>query len=176
MSYVDSILYFMFNFFMYGFLGWIIENAYSYYNVGHMQSDGFLNSPFKPMYAIAMSLLVLIDDTFKLNRVTLFLLCLIVPTIVEYLTGILMRSYFNKDYWDYSKEKYNIKGIICIRFSLYWMFLTIIGVRYFQVYIISSLYRNIVEYWVILCPVLVIMLIIDDVITIKAFKNNKEAI
>lgn len=176
MSYIEAILYFMFNFFVYGFIGWIIENVYSYYKVGHIQEDGFLNSPFKPMYAIAMAVLVLIDNIFKLNIFMLMVLCFIVPTTVEYLTGIIMRNYFNKDYWDYSKEKNNIDGIVCLRFSIYWTFLTIIGVRYFQVYIINKLYSVITKYWIAVCPVLVLMLIVDDVITIRALKNKKEVL
>lgn len=176
MNYIDCILYFMFNFFIYGFIGWIIENVYSYYKVGHIQEEGFLNSPFKPMYAIAMSILVLIDNSLKINLLILVILCFIVPTIVEYLTGVIMRSYFNKNYWDYSKEKHNIDGIVCLRFSIYWTFLTMIGVRYFQVYIINNLYSIIAQYWIVLCPVLVLMLIIDDVITIRSLKNKKEAL
>ncbi|HBF6445007.1 TPA: hypothetical protein KOT04_003754, partial [Clostridioides difficile] len=49
MDNVGSLLYFLFNFFLYGFIGWIIENLYSYYKQGHFQEDGFLNGPFKPM-------------------------------------------------------------------------------------------------------------------------------
>ena len=46
---------FLYNFFIYGFIGWIIENAFCYYVNGHFQYDGFLKGPFKPMYAIAMA-------------------------------------------------------------------------------------------------------------------------
>ena len=46
---------FLYNFFIYGFIGWIIENIFSYYIHGHFQKDGFLKGPFKPMYAIAMA-------------------------------------------------------------------------------------------------------------------------
>ena len=46
---------FLYNFFVYGFIGWIIENIFSYYIHGHFQKDGFLKGPFKPMYAIAMA-------------------------------------------------------------------------------------------------------------------------
>ena len=56
--------YFMFNFFLYGMIGWIIEEIYCFAVTGHFQEDGFLYGPFKPMYAIAMSILILLQDTF----------------------------------------------------------------------------------------------------------------
>ena len=35
---------FLYNFFVYGFIGWIIENVFSYYIHGHFQKDGFFES------------------------------------------------------------------------------------------------------------------------------------
>ena len=37
---------FLYNFFIYGFIGWIIENIFSYYIHGYFQKDGFLKGPF----------------------------------------------------------------------------------------------------------------------------------
>ena len=39
---MDLLLYFTFNFFIYGFIGWILENCFSYFKTGHMQKEGFL--------------------------------------------------------------------------------------------------------------------------------------
>ena len=44
------IVYLTLSFFLYGFIGWIIENVFSYFTKGHFQEDGFLWGPFKPMY------------------------------------------------------------------------------------------------------------------------------
>ena len=33
---------FLYNFFIYGFLGWILENVFSYFKKGHMQKEGFV--------------------------------------------------------------------------------------------------------------------------------------
>ena len=43
---------FLYNFFIYGFLGWILENVFSYAVTGHYKEEGFLIGPFKPMYSI----------------------------------------------------------------------------------------------------------------------------
>lgn len=177
MDNVGSLLYFLFNFFLYGFIGWIIENLYSYYKEGHFQEDGFLNGPFKPMYAIAMSIIIEVSRFIDSNNIfALLLLCLVVPTVVEYITGILMKVYFNKVYWDYSDYKYNSRGIVCLKFSIYWTILTFIGVRYFQVYIVDSLYSLIIPYWPILVIILLATLFVDEVLTIKFLRGNKDIV
>jgi uncharacterized membrane protein len=101
----------------------------------------------------------------------MLILCFIIPTTVEYLTGVIMRTYFNKNYWDYSKIKYNFQGIICIKFSIYWTILTFIGINYFQVYIVDTLYNLISPFSFILLFILMKLLIIDEIFTLRAFKR-----
>jgi len=47
-------------------------------------------------------------------------LSIILTTIVELVTGYLLRKIFKKNWWDYSGEKLNYKGYICLKFSLIW--------------------------------------------------------
>lgn len=168
---MSSFTYFIFNFFLYGFIGWIIENVYSYVVTGSFQKDGFLNGPFKPMYGIAMSILIGVET--HINKVILIILCFIVPTLVEYLTGALMKTYFNKKYWDYSKEKYNYKGIICLKFSIYWTILTYIGVEYFQVYVIENIYNYLGNLNNYILFMLIVIFCIDFIATLRYFKQRK---
>ena len=93
---MNLILYLAFNFCIYGYLGWALENLFSYFVNGKMQEEGFLNSPFKPMYAFAMTMLIYFNKRID-NDFILLLLCLVIPTAVEFITGIIMRYYFNKD-------------------------------------------------------------------------------
>ncbi|GAA0767071.1 putative ABC transporter permease [Clostridium subterminale] len=175
MDIISFVLYFIFNFFFYGFVGWIIENLFCYCTRGHFQKDGFLSGPFKPMYAIAMSILVLIESTLNINVYFLIPLCFIIPTVVEYITGIIMRNYFNKNYWDYSELKYNFKGIICLEFSMAWTILTFIGVKYLQI-VVNNAYQIIYPIWPICSTILVIILFIDEIITLKEFKDKRRVI
>lgn len=172
---MDLLLYFTFNFFIYGFVGWILENSFSYFKTGHMQKEGFLYGPFKPMYAIAMSALVLCSKVDNIDKYTLITLCLIIPTFVELITGLIMRIYFKKDYWDYSDLRYNYKGIICLGFSLIWTILSLIGVKYIQVYLIDSLYLNLKQYWSSFWYLFVIALSLDNIKTIKGMSLRRKA-
>ena len=43
--------------------------------------------------------------------------------------------------WDYSKERFNLKGRICLKFSLYWIFLTWLNILFVQPLIFSVVGR-----------------------------------
>lgn len=161
--------YFLFNFFIFGMIGWIIEQLYCLVMKGQVQQQGFLQGPLKPMYAIAMSVLILLNDTVSLSSLALLLACAIIPTTVEYLSGLLTRYVFHQDYWNYSKLKFNFQGLICVQFSICWTFLTFIGVRYFQPYVMAPIYQQIFPYWFILCPFVLITFVLDEVLTIRQF-------
>lgn len=47
-------------------------------------------------------------------------------TILEYVTGVTMEALFKVRYWDYSKQKFNFQGHICLRSTLAWGGLTIL--------------------------------------------------
>ena len=160
------ILYLTLSFFLYGFIGWIIENVFSYFTKGHFQEDGFLWGPFKPMYAIAMTILIFFGDVVKVSTIILIPLCFLVPTIVEYVTGYLIRRYFHKDYWDYSKLNYNYQGLVCLSFSIAWSLLTFIGVRYFQPYIVKPLLSTIYPISYLAVILFSVVLILDITFTL----------
>ena len=172
---MDSILYLVFNFVVYGYLGWGLENVFSYFVHGKVQEEGFLYSPFKPMYAFAMSILIYLNSIFKNNLILLFM-CLIIPTSIEFITGVIMRYYFNKDYWDYSKVKHNYKGIICLEFSLYWTLLSFFTIKIIQPFIIDKVFEIFNLVWIIVLPVQIILLLIDFIMTLRRFIAYKKII
>lgn len=45
---------------------------------------------------------------------------MIVATILEYVTGVLMMKLFKVRYWDYSNRKIQFQGHICLMASLVW--------------------------------------------------------
>lgn len=84
------------------------------------------------MYVIVMLIIIEVLRFIDFNNIfVLFLLCLVVLIVVEYIIGIFMKVYFNKVYWDYLDYKYNSRGIVCLKFFVYWIILIFIGVRYF---------------------------------------------
>ena len=166
---------FLYNFFLYGFIGWIIENIFSYYIHGYFQKDGFLKGPFKPMYAIAMAWIL---ELYRIvpNIIFLIVISFIIPTSVEYITGFMMRKFFYKDYWDYTEEKYNYQGIICLRFSLIWVILSVIDVKVIHPYFIYRIFNSIYEIWPSISILFIIALSIDEILTFIDFRKGSQTI
>lgn len=171
MNIMNYLLYFLFNFFLYGFIGWIIENLFSFFVKGHFQEDGFLIGPFKPMYAIAMAVIITLYRIYP-NTYYLIFMGMVIPTTVEYITGVMMLKYFSKKYWDYSDVKYNYQGIVCLEFSVYWTVLTFIGVIYLQPYVIDSFYNIIMPVWPIIASALLVFFVGDEFLTLKEFRER----
>ncbi|MBQ2823345.1 MAG: hypothetical protein IJF18_02070 [Oscillospiraceae bacterium] len=56
------------------------------------------------------------------------LICSIVITALEFVTGCFVNIVMGWSVWDYSDEWGNILGQICPKFSLYWFFLSLIAI------------------------------------------------
>lgn len=67
--------------------------------------------------------MVLLNNQFsyEVDFILQLVLCTIFATFVEYIFGML----FNTDYhiWDYRNMPLNVDGMICVPFSLLWMFI-----------------------------------------------------
>lgn len=168
---MNWLFYLCFMFVLYSFLGWTLEEFYCYIIRGRFKSDGFLYGPFKPMYGIAMTILIFFKNIVKVNNTTLMVLCFTVPTIIEYVTGLIMKVRFGKKYWDYSKIAFNIDGLVCLRFSIYWAILTGITVFIIQP-LIDRLFFSRLNLFGRLAVILIIYITIDFMFTEKYLYNR----
>lgn len=169
---MEDLIYLIYNFIVYSFIGWLIENFYSIYKTKTIQKEGFLVGPFKPMYGIAMTLLVVYNEYLNLSTYAIITLCLIIPTLVEYLSGVLLKEIYNRTYWDYSECKYNYKGVVTLQFSIYWMVLSYIGVEYLNPLLNSVFYEKL-KFWEIGIPIVFVILILDIILTTNDLLNRK---
>ena len=80
------------------------------------------------------------------NLLWLFLGGIVVATVLECITAVLMETIFHTSWWDYSDNKFNFQGRICLGASLGWGFFTVL---------LFKVLHPIVEYIVALYPVFV---------------------
>lgn len=161
----------IFNLILYSIIGWLIEGLYSYVVSGSFNKERFMKGPYKPMYGIAFTILVLCDKYLNINIVLKFILYFIVPTAVEFISGYLLKEMFNKQYWDYSNLKMNYKGLITLRFSFYWFVLCYIGLNVVQP-IINSIYLSLEKGFRISNLIFSFVIIFDLIITIKSLYRS----
>ena len=163
----------IFNFILYSIIGYYIEGIYSYIINGKFKKEGFLKGPYKPMYGIAFTILVLIDYYYNLSLLTRFALYLIVPTYVEFISGYLLLKIFNERYWDYSNLKFNYMGLITLKFSIYWSILCYIGIRLLEP-IVSNFYISLENLFRISNIFILLIMTIDFIYTISIKFNIKK--
>ncbi len=157
MSLFDIARYFL----IYSFLGWIVEVIYHVIKQHHIINRGFLTGPVCPVYGFGMIAILYFKQYISVNMsveaeqlgiIPTFLIGVIFCSLVEFIAGWLLDFFFHARWWDYRKEKWNINGYVCPKFSILWG----IGVV-FLIYVVQPLFGKVpvVEehytfYWVIL--------------------------
>jgi uncharacterized membrane protein len=116
-------------FVIYSFMGWLTEVFYAYFKHRKFVNRGFLFGPFCPIYGIGLVLAYRLLYNFKYNIIILFILSVIIASVLEYITGYVLEIFFQSTWWDYSNEKYNLNGKICLKFSLIWGFACVLIVE-----------------------------------------------
>ncbi len=114
---IDEVLLF---FASYAIMGWIAEVIFAALKTGKFVNRGFLNGPLCPIYGFGVVAVVLVLWPVRDNMILLFAGSLILTSALEFITGLILEKVFHDHWWDYSKEPFNIKGYVCLRFSIMW--------------------------------------------------------
>lgn len=107
-------------FIIYAFLGWCSEVAFAAVNKGKFVNRGFLNGPVCPIYGVGMLIVVLCLWSLRDRPLLLFLGSALLTTALEFVTGFVLERFFHDKWWDYSDMPFNIKGYVCLKFTVLW--------------------------------------------------------
>ena len=107
-------------FYLYSFVGWVWESCYVSVKKGHWVNRGFLYGPFLPIYGFGAVTILISTMGVQDSPPMVFVLGMAGATVLEYVTGACMERLFHVRYWDYSNQKLNLNGHICLTSSLAW--------------------------------------------------------
>ena len=113
-------------FYLYCMLGWCFESSVVSVGQRRLVNRGFLRGPMLPIYGFGAVILLHVSLPLKQHPVWLYLASMIAATVFEYIVGVVMEKIFKVKYWDYSKQRFQFQGYICLRSSLCWGFLGLI--------------------------------------------------
>ena len=116
----------LFRSYIYCFIGWCIESTIVSIESKKFIDRGFLRLPMLPIYGFGALAMLFSSLPVKESPVLVYIFAGLTATLLELITGLIMESLFKVKYWDYSSQKYNYKGIICIQSSLFWGFLALL--------------------------------------------------
>ena len=122
--------------------GWCLEVVYRHFADKEKRwfNPGFCVGPWLPIYGTGLLTafgITYLEDFIDvgnevLEKIILFALMSLLMTLNELIAGAILLKYFNLRLWDYSNEKFNYKGFICLKFSLFWMLIS--AVYYFFIH------------------------------------------
>jgi len=102
-------------FMIYSVGGWIIEEIVCSISEKKIVDRGFLIGPICPVYGFGGLAMTLFLSKFRANPITLFCMAVIISSVLEYFTSYIMEKIFHARWWDYSNDKLNLNGRICIK-------------------------------------------------------------
>ena len=117
-------------FFIYSFIGWIWEVCLVFSREKHFVNRGFMHGPILPIYGFGAIMILAVTTPFKESLPLVFISGMIGATLLEYVTGAAMESLFHVRYWDYSDNRFNLNGHICLMATLAWGVFSVIMVKW----------------------------------------------
>lgn len=105
---------------VYSCLGWCSEVAFAALRRGCFVNRGFLNGPVCPIYGFGVLIVLLILEPMKEQLALLFFGSMVLTSALEFLVGFALERFFHDKWWDYSQNPFNIKGYVCLEFSIIW--------------------------------------------------------
>jgi len=119
-------------FFIFAFLGWVIETFFSLYALGHFTKRGFLFGPMCPIYGYGAIILIIFLGKYKHNSMKLFLYSAVIFSVFEYFVSFALEALFGIHWWDYTNEFMNLNGRISIFYAFAWGIMAILFIN--QIY------------------------------------------
>ncbi len=121
-----TVIQWLFFFYFYCFFGWIFESTYVSAKSRKFVNRGFMRGPFLPIYGSGAIMMLVVSMPFQDNILLTYIAGCIGAPALELATGVIMEALFKVRYWDYSSQKFNYKGHICLSSTIAWGFLTIL--------------------------------------------------
>lgn len=165
-------------FFIYSFVGWVVEVVYYGITEGKFINRGFLAGPLCPVYGLGFYTAIWIFEPMKDNFMVIFFGMATACTIVELIAGIILYHAFHMRWWDYSDYKLNFRGYICLRFYIYWGIAASLGIYVLHPavkWLIAHINYPVRLGIVIFFTAILIADLITTIITIVGFKKKFEA-
>ncbi|WP_432649350.1 putative ABC transporter permease [Huintestinicola sp.] len=173
--YVGYSLYQLFLMFCFwSFVGWCIEVIDMTYETGEYQNRGFLNMPICPIEGVGVIMVTVLFKPISNTIIPLFIACTILCTAFELFMGWGMEKLFHARWWDYSNMKFNYKGYICLRNSLFFGAGCVVVIRCIQPMVLRAIDAIPVKVGMSIVVIMAVLIAVDTVVSLMAVKKLNE--
>jgi uncharacterized membrane protein len=126
---LTTIYQLIFFFIVYSIAGWILESIYKSILEKKPINSGFMFGPYCPIYGFGAIIMIALLQNIKSDITLLFIVSFVVLTLWEYVVGVILEKVYHTKYWDYSNNRININGRVCLLNSVYWGILGVVFTR-----------------------------------------------
>ncbi|MCD6271662.1 MAG: putative ABC transporter permease [Deltaproteobacteria bacterium] len=119
-----SLLNILFSFSFFSSVGWVLEVLYRSLANRRFINPGLLKGPYLILYGTgALALIGVISCIQEYSFLVKVLVYFVATTGLELVAALMAEKFFQARLWDYSKERFQFRGHICLKFSFYWVLL-----------------------------------------------------
>ena len=158
-------------FFLYSFLGWCLEILCKLISDHKFINRGFLIGPYCPIYGTGAIIMTFLLKKYLDDPITLWIMIILCCSILEYFVSFILEKIFHARWWDYSTNKFNINGRICLEtmipFSIFGLFI-LYKCNPFFLNLINAIPHTILY---LLTIILLIGFIVDLILSTKIIYN-----
>ena len=166
----DKVFEYITYFFVYSFLGWLIETIYALFVHGHFVKRGFLFGPLCPIYGFGAVTLIMATKKLYKKPFLKFLIATVAFTLFEYIVSFLLEMLFGLRWWDYSNDFLNIQGRVSLPYSIFWGVIGLILLEKLHPYIQEKIQKitkgNTNNIQTIACIILICLIIADTTLSV----------
>jgi uncharacterized membrane protein len=117
---------------LYSFLGFLLEKGFALATRSPHQTRKCQIFPLCPVYGLAMAAILVLPGELTATLPRLIVFGGAAATGVEYVLHVFYDRVLSVRFWDYSRIPGNLRGRICLPFSLVWGVLAALAVHFVQ--------------------------------------------
>lgn len=117
-------------FFIYAFIGWLLETFYGFSVLNYFTKRGFLYGPLCPIYGFGAAILISCLKKYKSSSIKLFFYSAVIFSVFEYIAGFALDALFAGRWWDYTNDFMNLNGRISLFYSFAWGIIAILFINH----------------------------------------------
>ena len=155
--------------------GWIMEITLQLIQKHKFADRGFLIGPYCPIYGCGGLLITLCLTGLEEHPVALFSMAILICGILEYLTSYIMEKLFHARWWDYSENKYNINGRVCLETIIPFGILGLILIYFVNPLIFDNLIKVPENILNVVAIAIAVLFVTDNIISLKVISNVRLA-
>ena len=167
-------VYFLY-FIILAIMGWIMEVTLQLVQKHKFSNRGFLIGPYCPIYGCGGILITLTLSNLHNHPIALFSTAILICGILEYVTSYLMEKIFNARWWDYSKNKFNINGRVCLETIIPFGILGLALIYVINPFIFDNLSKIPTTIINIIAIIVAILFTLDMIISLTVISNVRKA-